>query len=250
MRQEMSKTICAIALILAALTMAVSAADVSVGVDFASAYVFRGVTFNDGMVLQPYIEASGAMTLGVWANHDIGDYNDAVEGGQFSEIDLYASYDLPIEVVGVSLGYTEYTYPHGSADADREVSLSLSKEFTVAEGVPLTPSIGVYYGLDGGIGKDLYIEAGLEASKDLAENLSLDVSAVAGYLSPDDDGAESGFSHLTAGLSLSYALDEKTSIGASAYYVGQLDDKVLVDVDEGGAYDTEFYGVISIAYAF
>ncbi|MDP6631544.1 MAG: MltA-interacting MipA family protein, partial [Kiritimatiellia bacterium] len=43
------------------------AAEASVSLDVASAYVFRGATLNDGLVLQPGLEISGLpVTLGVW----------------------------------------------------------------------------------------------------------------------------------------------------------------------------------------
>jgi len=35
------------------------ATDVSIGTDIASAYVFRGITVNDGLVIQPYAIVSG-----------------------------------------------------------------------------------------------------------------------------------------------------------------------------------------------
>ncbi len=58
---------------------AARAADVSATADFASAYVFRGVTLNDGLVFQPGVSISGfpipeqygSVTLGTWANYDI-----------------------------------------------------------------------------------------------------------------------------------------------------------------------------------
>ena len=64
-----------------ATTSAVPATEVSVTADFASAYVFRGVTFNDEAVFQPAIEATGlglpegagSLTNGVWGNYEIGD---------------------------------------------------------------------------------------------------------------------------------------------------------------------------------
>ncbi|MCP4628823.1 MAG: hypothetical protein GY850_35745, partial [bacterium] len=49
-----------------------SESSANVTVDVASAYVFRGTTFNDEVVIQPGVELSGrAITLGVWANYDL-----------------------------------------------------------------------------------------------------------------------------------------------------------------------------------
>ncbi len=207
----------------------------SVGVDFASAYVFRGVTFNDGLVAQPYLEAGDLpVTVGVWGNFDIDDYDGALDDGQFSEIDFYAGYDLPLDgPVGVSLGYTEYMYPNSTAEADREFSLGASLD-TI-----LGPSVTAYYGVDGGLEESLYVEGGVGHSVDLSEEVALDLGALVGYSSPDV--GEDGFSHysVSAGVSYSY-------VSASVAYIGQIDDDVLTD----DAYDVEVVGMLGVSYGF
>jgi hypothetical protein len=98
-RKKMKKVI--LTIIMAALGAGVGcAADVSVGADVASAYVFRGTTLNDGLVVQPYAEVGefpipeeyGSLTMGMWANFDIGDYGGTLDDNQFSEIDYYLTY--------------------------------------------------------------------------------------------------------------------------------------------------------------
>ena len=74
---------------MAAFLVAQVASAMSTSVDFASAYVFRGQTFNDGFVIQPGVEGAG-LTVGVWANIDM----DNVAVDQVSEIDLYLAKDL------------------------------------------------------------------------------------------------------------------------------------------------------------
>ncbi|MBN1558348.1 MAG: hypothetical protein JW951_09405 [Lentisphaerae bacterium] len=221
------------------------AAEVSLTADLASAYVFRGATFNDGAVLQPGLEVagfplpegSGALALGVWGNLDLDDYGDTLESGQFSEIDIYLSYALPVDAFDASLGYTEYTYPSGGGDADRELAAG------VGFALPLSPSLDIAYGVDGGIDKTLYVEAGVGHEVALSECLALELGATASYLDPD--GGESGFSHFTASAGLSYAM-----VSASITYVGQIDDDVLPDVEDGGAYDVEVYGMLGVGYTF
>ena len=207
----------------------------SAGVDFASAYVFRGVTFNDEPVAQPYLEAGilPGLTVGVWGNYDIGDYDGALAGDEFSEIDLYASYAIPVEGVDLSLGYTEYTYPNALLEADREVSLSAGLD------LPLAPSIGVYYGLDGGIEENIYVEAGVGHDLDLAEGVGLSLGATVGYLEPDI--GESGFHHYTVSATLGYGF-----VSAGVKYVGQIDDEVLTD----DQYDVEVIGTLSLSTEF
>ena len=74
-----------------------------------SAYVWRGLTFNDGLVLQPSLDVStGGFAVNVWGNLDIDDYNGAVDDGEFSEVDLTASYTWKLGPVDASLGAIEH----------------------------------------------------------------------------------------------------------------------------------------------
>lgn len=228
-----------------------SAADVDVGVDFASAYVFRGATLNDGFVAQPYLEASGigGFTIGTWSNFDLDDNaGGSPEGGNFSEVDYYLSYDLPIEsdAVGVSVGYCEYMYPRagGSAtvsadgtsadvtpvDADRELSLGLSFD------APLSPEVGIYYGIDGGIDKALYIELGLGHEVELGEGVTGSIGGTLGFLDPDS--GDSGISFAGISLGVSYGF-----LSAGVQYIIETDKDVL-SVDE------DFVGTIGISGSF
>ena len=214
----------------------VVAAEASVGADLASSYVFRGGTLNDGFVVQPYAEVAviEGLTIGTWANFDIDDDDaNGIEGGHFSEIDLYVGYDLPLpedSPVGLSVGYTEYTYPHAggtvnadgttvtAVDADREISLSTGLDTILA------PSLGVFYGVDGGIDGDLYIEGSVSHEVEISEDVSGSVDATLGYLDPDV--GDSGFSHAKLGAGVSYG-----PATLSVAYIIETDDKVLV-VDE------------------
>jgi len=227
--------------LVAVLVMAASAvygAEASLSLDVASAYVFRGATFNDGLVAQPGLEVGGlgGLSVGVWGNIDIDDMDGALEGGEFSEIDIYGSYALPVEVIDLSIGYTEYTYPLGGV-ADREVGVSAG---TAAGSVDL--GIDVFYGIDGGIEKTLYAELSAGTGFDIGA-MTAEIGATVGFLDPDE--GESGLHNFTATAGLGYG-----AIGASVTYIGQIDDDVLVDVEDGGSYDVEVVGVLSAAVDF
>lgn len=229
------KVVAAAALLALVSAPAVRAADATVGVDVNSAYVFRGVTLNEGFVAQPYLEVSGLpIDIGVWGNFDIEDDEArSVDSGQFSETDYYASYALPIEEVDVSIGYTEYTYNNGDLDADREISLSLGLDTVLA------PSLGIYYGLDGGIEENVYLEAGIGHDVAINEDVGLSLGAVIGYLDPKE--GESGFHQYALSASLSYQF---VSLGVT--YYGQVDDDVLTDE----AYDVEVVGTLGLSHSF
>jgi hypothetical protein len=224
------------------------AAEATVGADVASAYVFRGVTFNDGFVLQPYVDVSGLpIDLGFWANMDLDDMDGDLTSGEISELDIWLSYTLPLGIDGldVSVGYCEYLYPgigggvneqgeEEQGEADRELSLTVG----LSE-IPLAPELTLAYGVGGAPDKSLHAELGLGQSVDLCEDVSLDLGASVAYESPDE--GDDGFSYYTASAGLSYAF-----LSASVTYVGQIDDDVLTDDD----YDVEVYGTVGASYTF
>jgi hypothetical protein len=207
-------------------------------IDAASAYVFRGSTFNDGFVLQPGAEvALGDLSVGTWANYDVDDYDGALDGRAFSEVDIYGSYTLPVHAVGLSIGYCVYAYPLDSTDADHEVSISAELDMVLA------PSVSVNYGLDGGIEDAIYIELGIGHEFALCESVGAELGLAVGYLEPDE--GDSGFTHANVSAGLSYK-----AFSATVTYVAQLDDDVLMDVADGGSYDTEVYGSLGVNVGF
>ena len=227
---------------------AVYGAEASLSLDVASAYVFRGTTYNDGVVLQPGLEVGGlgGLTVGTWGNLDLDDYDGAVADAQFSEVDLYGSYALPCTLLDLSVGYTEYLYPSAGGDADREVGVSAGK----AVG-PVALAADVYYGLDGLIEKTLYAELSAGTEFELG-CFGAELGTAVAYVEPDE--GEGGFSHFTVSAGLGYG-----AFGASVVYIGQLDDDVLVDVvkadaaqgvELGNGYDVEVVGMLSAAVDF
>ena len=206
-----------IATTMAAFLVAQVASAVSASVDIASAYVFRGTTFNDGLVVQPGIEGEVAgLTVGAWANVDI---NDVGGDDQVSEIDLYIGKDLG-SVAGwdVSAGYCEYTYPGAAGNGESELSLSASGAMG---GVDL--SIGAFANVAQSATPNYY-EVSTGGSTALA-GIALDYGIAAGYF--DTEASDTtGFGY--AAYSVSY----DTGGGSlSVTYVDELDDDV-VDVTE------------------
>lgn len=234
----------AMAALLAVASSPAFAAEATVGVDVNSAYVFRGITLNDGFVAQPYLEVSGLpIDIGVWGNIDIDDYDGMLTEGEFSEVDFYASYALPIEGIDASIGYTEFTYPNAELEADREISLSLGLDTVLA------PSIGLYYGVDGGIKELFYADFSIGHEVSLTEDISLSLGALIGYLYPDE--GEDGFHQYELSASLAWKF---LSLGVT--YFGQVDDDVLVDAftdDEGSffaGYDVDWLFTLGISHSF
>jgi len=224
----------------------VHAIDLSASVDFASAYVFRGVTLNNGLVVQPGAEISGfllpeeygSLAVGIWANYDLDDEDG--DGSDFSEVDYYLSYSLPIEALDVSVSYTEYDYP-GGGPADKEVALSLGKALG---DTGLYGSFTANYGVGGAIDKSWYLQAALDYEKELSEKLTGSLGATVGYAWVDE--GSDGFSDATLSAGLSYALNDNWSLSGGLTYIAQLDDDVLSDA----AYDVDVVATIGISCGF
>ena len=228
--------------------------EVSVSLAIASAYAFRGVTLNGGPVVQPGLEVSGPgwpITIGVWGNLDIDDDDGAYTPGQFSEIDLYASYAIPVDPVELSIGYTEYTYPGGAGDpvistdgdgnataeavsvpADREISVSASLDCL------LSPSVSLHYGLAGGLAGVFYGEAGVEQALSITDELEIVLSAALACTA-SADGA--GFPHFTVGGEAAYG---PVSLGVT--YIGRIDESLLDDE----AYRVPVVATLGVGYDF
>jgi hypothetical protein len=243
MNMEMIKKSLVIAGAAALTVTGAQAADATIGADFASAYVFRGATFNDEPVMQPYLEVEGlevagkAIVVGAWANYDFT--LDGGESGEFSEVDFYASMDL---VEGVSLGYCQYTYPTAEGDSDKEFSLSYGTE---VEGIEL--SAAAYYMVGGAYAESLYLEAGAGYGIDISDSMTASLGATVGFQAiAEEEGVadtEEGFSNFTLSAGLGYAVSETTELSASLTYIGEMDDDVL-DVEK------EYVAMIGVSHSF
>lgn len=233
--------------IAACVAVVAQAAEVSTYVDFASAYVFRGVTLNDGFVMQPGAEISGfpideaygSVAIGIWANYDI---NDIGYGEEFSEVDYYISYSLPVEIIDIGLTYTNYDYPGGAGgDSDQEITLSLGSAIGTNG---LYASVSFNYGVGGAIEDDLYIQGALDYEMELTDALSASAGVTVAYL-VSDTGSD-GFNDATASVGLGYALNDNWSINGGLTYIAQLDDEVLSDDD----YDVDLVASVGVSCDF
>jgi opacity protein-like surface antigen len=215
------------------------AADATVGVDVNSAYVWRGITFNDGFVIQPSIDVTeGGFGLNVWGNIDGDDYDDTLDSGEFSEVDITLSYGFDLEPVGVTVGYIEYLFPAGGLGT-RELFLSLGMDIVGA----LSGGLDIYYDFDEV--ETFYMNLSLAYSASLNEKTSLDLGAGIGYAGDEycADG-DSGLYDYILSAGLSYAVSDSLSLGAAINYADSVDEDKLPDQD------ADFFGGVSIYYGF
>lgn len=221
------------------------AADATVAVDVNSAYVWRGLTFNDGVVVQPSIDvAAGGFDINVWGNLDVDDYDDTLDSGEFSEVDLTASYGWDMGPVGASVGVIEYLFPAGG--------LSTTELFATAGmdlGAGFSSGVELYYDIDQV--DDYYATLSVGYALDFNEKAGVELGALVAYAGKDFSqayagGAESGWFNYTLSASVSYAVTEALSAGVGINYTDSLSDDSLPDE----SVDSDFYGGLSIAYSY
>ncbi len=186
-------------LALPGLAAAPASADAEYALDFASAYVWRGIAFTDGAVWQPSVTASNdsGFAINVWGNLDIDDANDM--SGEFNEIDLTASYGFGSDAVSAEVGFIEYLFPNTPFDGTREVYLTVGWDITAS------PSVSLYYDIDEV--KDFYANVGVSFGGDVSDALAWSIDVSAGYAGDDFAAAYDGLSggmydgNVTFGLS-------------------------------------------------
>ncbi len=205
-----------------------SSADVTAGADIVSAYVWRGMTVNDGTVVQPYMDvAVSGFVLNVWGNYDIEEYND--EEYEFSEIDLTLSYTLPIESVDITVGHIEYLFPNGG-EGTSEIYLSAY----VSPLDNFSMGIDAYYDYDEV--DDYYLTVTLAYDVEFDSGLGLGASVSGGYAGGDftesyTESPDEGFHEYTLSVSASYPVMETLRLSAFIAYTDTFDDDVLPDQD-------------------
>ena len=222
------------------------AADVTTAVDVNSAYVWRGITFNDEVVVQPSLDVtSGGFGLNVWGNLDVGDYNNTLDSGKFSEVDLTARYSLQAGPICLTGGYIEYLFPttdSGGAEATREFFLDASVK--PLDGV--TTGLASYY--DVGQIHSYYLNPYVGYGMDIGSGVHMNLRAAAGYAGKDFvtayGGQQSGFFDYNLSLALGYSIAKNVSVTGRLGYADSINRNVLPEQD------VNFYGGVGAAVTF
>jgi hypothetical protein len=238
----------------------VMAASATAAVDINSAYVWRGQTFNDGIVLQPSIDVAAENGLGinVWGNYDIDDYDDTLDDNEFSEIDLTVSYGFTVGKMDIGVGAIEYTFPATDPDGDGNgTGATATTELYVSLGMPivggLSAAVDAYYDIDA-YDELSYATFGLSYAYDITDKLNMEAGGSIAYAGEDfaqaAGGDDGGLYNYTLSLSLGYTITDAWSVAANFTYVDALDDDNLKEVEDGGLLDTNSIIGVNVAYAF
>jgi hypothetical protein len=204
-----------------------------------SSYVWRGLSLTNKPVAQPDVYVSfpagnASITLGSWANFDLGKYddpeNDISESGGLSAFNLseynpYAEVSFTAGKASLLGGIIGYIYPNDLTATSNGGLDSESNTWEVygTVGLPdvtLAPELSLYYDFDKI--KGAYLEGAVYHSVPLGETHTLDLGAAAGLslgqeVSPEDESAnffEDGFTHLdfSAGVPLTAGIFSITPV--------------------------------------
>lgn len=228
MKQTMINT-CAALCILATTATAEQDLQFSAGADVLTAYVSEGRTFNDSIVLQPWVDISGVeafnmpVSLCIWANYDFSSYDSYVKENQFQEVDYDLTLSIPNKYdIDINPTLRIWTYPDYDANTDVLAGIGFGKAIRdTGFYVALYGDIGV----KGGVQNDITIRPSVSYSVDISEAVTVGARARLYYQDYQNkiDGAE-GFGAYDIGPNISWG-----NMSASVVYIGQIDDEVIPD---------------------
>lgn len=196
----------------------------SAGVDFTTAYFFRGIVQEDqGLITQPWVDIGVALSdnlslnFGLWNSmHDrqTGATSNFSGPDWWYEADLYVSLVCShVENMEFGLTYTNYSSPNDAFGTISEFAVSAS--YDDSDGLGLSPSVTVAIETDGqadgGSNEGIYLEVGIAPSMTLVESQDSPITMTI---------------PVTVGLSLGDYYEDPLSAGAA-------DDSNLGYIDVG-----------------
>ena len=262
------KLLGAVALIVAASASArMARAQATVGADLGlfSGYVWRGVSLTNRPVGQPNVyvafpAGNASVTVGGWANVDLGRYNGiddfsqsgGVSGFNLSEFDPWAEVSVPVGKATLTGGVVGYVYPNDFGVTDDFNTWEVYGK--VGLGVPLSPKLAVYYDFDKVNGA--YVEASVGHSLPLGSSLALNLGALGGFSagqaeadSPDElnNFFENGFTHLdlSAGVPVSAGIFSITPV---VHFLVN-GDEITKLTSPGEESDVKLWGGLTISWS-
>lgn len=242
---------CGIAGALLAMTLPVFAGPgVEVNVDYVSADVWRGQVYNSSPVLQPSLEASlpVGLALGVWGNMDTTGKHGL--GGKFSEVDLWATLDLPAPgPLAWSLGAINYLHPYDDQgeESTTEALLLVEAEF------PFNPVLEVAYDLDKVQG--FYASIGMSYEHGVGDRSDVTLAASLGWADKDYneyyfDVDRTRLNDLNVSLALEYYIWAGLNAGVNVTYTRLMNNQIRAGARELYGYADHVYAGMNVSYSF
>jgi opacity protein-like surface antigen len=259
MRKEMGEMkkimVAGVASLVSACSIAM-AADVLVKVEENSAYVWRGKTINDGMVIQPSLELDkGSFGLTVWGNANSSDYDGRFDKNKFSEVDVKPTYTVSESNVTFTAGLRKYIYLNQSESktgADNATGTNAIPKAGSAEvygNIRYKANSGFYGGLlvayDFDDYKDYYLRLSTGYEGSIGTDFSYILDASAGAVGRGlADNRHDGLHEYELSAGMAYSLSGDLVVGARIAYTDTLNKDTLAKQD------VNFYGGASIGYRF
>jgi hypothetical protein len=248
-------------------------AQTTIGADlnFFSSYVWRGLSLTNKPVFEPDLyltipAGNASITLGGWANIDLGKYddlaNDISESGgsssfNFAEFDWWGELSYPVGKATLTGGVTGYIYPN-DATAPNGFGL-ITKDFNTVEvygkaalDVPLSPKLSIYYDVDKV--KGAYFEGSVGHALQVSEKVAINLGATAGFNSgqgvsddPSFNFADDGFTHLDLSAGVPFEAGA-VSITPVIHLIVAGDDRTKV-TSPTETHDEKLWGGVSISWS-
>ena len=184
---------------------------ITTGLDFTSAYLFRGIRqHSGGTIAQPYGDIAYTKNN---VTFDFGTWNSVhstAPAGNYYEQDWFGSVVFTTGKLKPGLLYTSYTSPADSFATVQELAGTLAVDDSKSP-FPLSPKIVLAFELgdgqaDAGTGKGTYLELGVRPTVKLAPKLTLAIPVKTGlsvHNYYEIDGVDDHFGYFDTGLSLS-----------------------------------------------
>ncbi|MCK5451585.1 MAG: hypothetical protein KAI70_07460 [Candidatus Omnitrophica bacterium] len=232
--------------------------DISVSNDFCTKYIWRGQNLGEEPVLQnDYSLSKYGITLDLWTSYTLNN-DKSKDGGRYSEyteVDYTIDYSFSpaellglmgsdsweyLEPLGVSIGYTYYTFPNVDWDSNgfdtHEVYVGASYDCL------LQPSFTWYWDVEDGKGS--YYQAGIGHTFEFEQGISADLGMTIAY-NDEQWTTASGWSDMNFSGGVSIPVLTYFTVTPSVGY------SVILDRDTyGDAQTNEFYGGLSIGFAY
>ena len=232
-------------------------APLSAGLDLPvlSSYVWRGQSLNDQAVVQPSLTVGQAgFALNTWANYNI----DRACQGDFSEVDLTASYSKTVGPVALGAGVVQYTFPNQTLAVEdgEDTAYPGTAEVFGSVGLPgvvLAPTLTVSRDVDAIDGT--YGVLALGHTLAVNDRLALAVSASLGAADADynagyfgvDDAALNDF---VVGLAAPVQVLENLTVKPAVSYVYLPDADIRDAAEAVYGEDDAVVGSVTASYAF
>ena len=198
-------------------------------------YVWRGITYTDGLVYQPSLALSQKnFSIQLWGNFVLNDKND-IPG---NELDVYITYNYDLAGFALTPALFIYTYPGQEANTTTEFSLGVGYDIED-------------FNVSASFSKDLveaprsfFASLDLIYSTTLMENLSANLATGLGYGNDYFNEYYVGLSknalnYFMLGGSLSYSLSQHISVKAYFENFSILDNE-MKDYLEGNTFNFGF----------